>query len=62
VRRHPLPEVHRPRRVVARLRHQDELLRGALTVADGTSCRRQIEGGAQRGAVHVARVLMAALG
>jgi Fe-S oxidoreductase len=33
----------------------------ALIVADGTSCRHQIEDGAKRGAVHVARVLEAAL-
>ena len=33
----------------------------ALIVADGTSCRHQIEDGAGRGAVHVARVLEAAL-
>jgi Fe-S oxidoreductase len=32
-----------------------------LIVADGTSCRHQIAGGAQREAVHVARVLEAAL-
>ena len=29
----------------------------ALIVADGTSCRHQIEDGAQRSALHVARVL-----
>jgi Fe-S oxidoreductase len=34
---------------------------GALIVADGTSCRHQIEDGAKRGAVHVARVLESAL-
>jgi FAD/FMN-containing dehydrogenase/Fe-S oxidoreductase len=33
----------------------------ALIVADGTSCRHQIEDGASRGALHVARVLEAAL-
>ncbi|MCA3104761.1 MAG: FAD-binding protein [Rhodocyclaceae bacterium] len=33
----------------------------ALLVADGTSCRHQIRDGAQRGAVHVARVLERAL-
>ena len=33
-----------------------------LLVADGTSCRHQIQHGAQREAVHVARVLAAALG
>jgi Fe-S oxidoreductase len=33
----------------------------ALIVADGTSCRHQIADGAGRGAVHVARVLEAAL-
>ena len=33
----------------------------ALLVADGTSCRHQIADGAQRRAVHVARVLAAAL-
>jgi Fe-S oxidoreductase len=32
-----------------------------LVVADGTSCRHQIHDGAQRGALHVARVLEAAL-
>ena len=32
-----------------------------LVVADGTSCRHQIHDGAQRDAVHVARVLAAAL-
>ena len=32
-----------------------------LIVADGTSCRHQIHDGAQRDAVHVARVLEAAL-
>ena len=32
-----------------------------LIVADGTSCRHQIHDGAQRGALHVARVLQAAL-
>ena len=37
--------------------------RGAETVivADGTSCRHQIRDGAQREALHVARVLAAAL-
>jgi Fe-S oxidoreductase len=35
---------------------------GALIVADGTSCRHQIEDGAGRKAVHVARVLESALG
>jgi Fe-S oxidoreductase len=34
---------------------------GALVVADGTSCRHQIEHGAQRPALHVARVLEQAL-
>jgi Fe-S oxidoreductase len=34
---------------------------GALIVADGTSCRHQIEIGAGRGALHVARVLERAL-
>ena len=34
---------------------------GALIVADGTSCRHQIADGAGRAAVHVARVLEAAL-
>jgi Fe-S oxidoreductase len=33
----------------------------ALIVADGTSCRHQIEDGTRRGAVHVARVLESAL-
>jgi Fe-S oxidoreductase len=33
----------------------------ALIVADGTSCRHQIEDGAGRAAVHVARVLESAL-
>jgi Fe-S oxidoreductase len=33
----------------------------ALVVADGTSCRHQIHDGAGREAVHVARVLAAAL-
>jgi hypothetical protein len=33
----------------------------ALIVADGTSCRHQIEDGAGRTAVHVARVLESAL-
>jgi Fe-S oxidoreductase len=32
-----------------------------LIIADGTSCRHQIQDGAQRSAVHVARVLHAAL-
>jgi Fe-S oxidoreductase len=32
-----------------------------LIVADGTSCRHQISDGTQREAVHVARVLAAAL-
>ena len=32
-----------------------------LIVADGTSCRHQIHDGAQRDALHVARVLQAAL-
>ena len=32
-----------------------------LVVADGTSCRHQIADGAQRDAVHVARVLASAL-
>ena len=30
---------------------------GAIVVADGTSCRHQIRDGAQREAVHVARLL-----
>ena len=30
---------------------------GAIVVADGTSCRQQIGHGAQREAVHVARLL-----
>ncbi len=34
---------------------------GALIVADGTSCRNQIEGGTGREAIHVARVLESAL-
>jgi Fe-S oxidoreductase len=34
---------------------------GDLIVADGTSCRHQIQDGARRSAVHVARVLQAAL-
>ncbi len=34
---------------------------GTLVVADGTSCRHQIEHGAQRPALHVARVLEQAL-
>jgi hypothetical protein len=34
---------------------------GTLIVADGTSCRHQILDGAGRSAVHVARVLQAAL-
>jgi len=34
---------------------------GTLIVADGTSCRHQISDGAGRPAVHVARVLQAAL-
>jgi hypothetical protein len=33
----------------------------ALIVADGTNCRHQIHDGAQREAVHVARVLERAL-
>jgi Fe-S oxidoreductase len=33
----------------------------AMIVADGTSCRHQIEDGAGRGALHVARVLESAL-
>ena len=33
----------------------------ALIVADGTSCRHQIHDGAQREALHVARVLEMAL-
>ena len=32
-----------------------------LVVADGTSCRHQIRDGARREALHVARVLQAAL-
>ena len=35
--------------------------RDTLIVADGTSCRHQIHDGAAREAVHVARVLAAAL-
>jgi Fe-S oxidoreductase len=35
--------------------------KGTLLVADGTSCRHQIADGAQREAVHVARVLARAL-
>jgi Fe-S oxidoreductase len=34
---------------------------GTIIVADGTSCRHQIKCGAQRAAVHVARVLDNAL-
>jgi hypothetical protein len=34
---------------------------GTLLVADGTSCRHQIRDGAKREAIHVARVLQAAL-
>jgi hypothetical protein len=34
---------------------------GAIIVADGTSCRHQIADGAQRGALHLARVLAAHL-
>ena len=34
----------------------------ALIVADGTSCRHQIRDGAQREAVHVARLLADHLG
>ena len=34
---------------------------GAWIVADGTSCRHQIEDGTSRRAVHVARVLQSAL-
>ena len=30
---------------------------GAIIVADGTSCRHQIADGAQRKAIHVARLL-----
>jgi Fe-S oxidoreductase len=33
----------------------------SVIVADGTSCRHQIRDGAQRDALHVARVLAAAL-
>ena len=33
----------------------------AIIVADGTSCRHQIHDGAGRDAIHVARVLAAAL-
>jgi hypothetical protein len=33
----------------------------ALIVADGTSCRHQIEAGARRPAIHVARVLQSGL-
>ena len=33
----------------------------ALIVADGTSCRHQIQDGADRGALHVAQVLARAL-
>ncbi|VWC79242.1 lactate dehydrogenase [Burkholderia lata] len=35
---------------------------GAIVVADGTSCRHQIQDGAQTQAMHVARVLARALG
>jgi len=35
---------------------------GSVIVADGTSCRHQIKDGAGRDAIHVARVLAAALG
>jgi Fe-S oxidoreductase len=35
--------------------------RAALIVADGTSCRHQIEDGASRPALHVARVLAMSL-
>ena len=38
-----------------------EAAAGTLVVADGTSCRHQIEHGAQRQALHVARVLEKAL-
>ena len=34
---------------------------GTLIITDGTSCREQIRDGAGREAVHVARVLAAAL-
>jgi len=34
---------------------------GTIVVADGTSCRQQIDHGAGREALHVARVLAAAL-
>jgi hypothetical protein len=34
---------------------------GALIVADGTSCRHQIQDGAGRSALHVARVLAMSL-
>ncbi|MFN7882344.1 MAG: hypothetical protein ACK5PF_04945, partial [bacterium] len=34
----------------------------AILVADGTSCRHQIADGAQREAVHVARLLVGQLG
>jgi len=34
----------------------------AIVVADGTSCRHQIHDGAQREAVHVARLLERCLG
>jgi Fe-S oxidoreductase len=34
---------------------------GSVIVADGTSCRHQIKDGAARDAIHVARVLAAAL-
>ena len=39
-----------------------KLAPGALMVADGTSCRHQIEDGAGVEALHVARVLEMALG
>ena len=39
-----------------------EAAKDTLIVADGTSCRHQIQDGAQREAVHVARLLAEALG
>jgi Fe-S oxidoreductase len=44
--------------LLPRIRASD---RDALIVADGTSCRHQIRDGAGRRAMHVARVLHAAL-
>lgn len=37
-------------------------MRGAIVIADGTSCRHQIQDGAQTQVVHVAKVLARALG